>query len=195
VPDAWLSADVREQVPGGLERYQRRTSRMAAQAGAVVRELAGRAGARALSALAMRICRHTAVHILLRLPLPPPRVPRVLGVDDFALRKRHRDATILIDAETRERIDVLPGRGADALEGWLREHPGAEVVCRDGSGAYAEAIRRALPDAVQAGDRWHIWHNLAEAVRTEVAAHSACWARACTASELNAGSVTCGLAG
>jgi transposase len=168
----------REQVPGVLERYQRRTSRLAAQAGVVARELAGRAGARALSALAMRVSRHTALRILLRLPVPPPRVPRVLGVDDFALRKRHRYATILIDAETRERIDVLPSRHADVLEDWLREHPGAEVVCRDGSGAYAEAIRRALPDAVQVGDRWHIWHNLAEAVRKEVAAHSACWAKA-----------------
>jgi hypothetical protein len=161
-----------------LERYQRRTSRLAAQAGAVARELAGRAGARALSALAMSVSRHTALRILLRLPLPPRGVPRVLGVDDFALRKRRRYATILIDAESRERIDVLPSRTADALEDWLREHPGVEVVCRDGSGAYAEAIRRVLPDAVQVGDRWHLWHNLAEAVRKEVAAHSVCWARA-----------------
>src|SRR5262245_43498716 len=37
-----------------------------------------------------------------------------------------------------------------------------------------EAIRRALPDPVKVGDRWHIWHNLAEALRKEVAAHSAC---------------------
>jgi transposase len=33
----------REQVSGVLERYQRRTARLAAQIGAVVRELAGRA--------------------------------------------------------------------------------------------------------------------------------------------------------
>jgi hypothetical protein len=31
---------------------------------------------------------------------------------------------------------------------WLREHPGIEVVCRDGSAAYAEAIRQAAPTAV-----------------------------------------------
>ena len=41
-----------------------------------------------------------------------------------------------------------------------------------------EAVRRALPSAVQVSDRWHLWHGLAEAVRKEVAAHSACWAKA-----------------
>jgi transposase IS204/IS1001/IS1096/IS1165 family protein len=45
----------REQVPGVMERYQRRTSRLTAHIGAVVRELAGRAGCRVLSALAVEI--------------------------------------------------------------------------------------------------------------------------------------------
>lgn len=106
----------------------------------------------------------------LRIPLPTGRVPRVIGVDDFALRRRHRYAAVVIDAETHERIDVLPDRTADTLEAWLRKHPGVEIVCRDGSATYAEAIRRALPDAVQVGDRWHLWHNLCEAVLSETKA-------------------------
>jgi transposase len=167
----------REQVPGVLERYQRRISRLTAQVSAVARELAGRASARLLPALGIGATRHTALRVLMRIPLPEAAVPRVLGIDDFALRRGLVYATVLIDAETGRRVDVVPGRTTDAAEGWLREHPGVEVLCRDGSGAYGEAARRALPSAVQVSDRWHLWHLLGEAARKEVLAHSACWAK------------------
>jgi transposase len=167
----------REQVSGVLERYQRRMSRLTAQVSAAARELAGRASARLLPALGIQASRDTALRALLRIPLPPLRVPRVLGIDDFALRRGLVYATVLIDAETGRRVDVVPGRTTDAAGAWLRDHPGAEVLCRDGSGAYAEAARRALPSAVQVSDRWHLWHLLGEAARKEVLAHSACWAK------------------
>jgi transposase len=166
----------REQVSGLLERYQRRISRLTAQVSAVARELAGRAAARLLPVLGIGVSRHTALRVLLAVRLPGLDVPRVLGIDDFALRRGLVYATILIDAETGRRVDVLEGRTADVVEGWLREHPGVEVVTRDGSGAYGEAVRSALPDAVQCGDRWHLWHLLGDAAAEEVAAHSACWA-------------------
>jgi transposase len=168
----------REQVPGVLDRYQRRTTRLAGQAGEAARRLAGRAGAGLLAALGVPLSRHTTLRLLLQHPLPEVSVPRVLGVDDFALRRGQACATILTGAQTGQRAGVLPGRKAEVLEAWLRSHPGVQVVCRDGSGAYGEAVRRALPDAVQAGDRWHLWHSLAEAVLKEVAAHSSCWAAA-----------------
>jgi len=167
----------REQVPGVLERYQRRISRLTDQVSAVARELAGRASARLLPALGIGGSRHTALRVLLGIPLPALAVPRVLGIDDFALRRGLVYATVLIDAETGRRVDVVPGRTTDAAEAWLRDHPGVEIVCRDGSGAYGEAARRALPEAVQVSDRWHLWHLLAEAARKEVLAHSACWAK------------------
>lgn len=168
----------REQVPGVVERYQRRTVRLGEQVRSVVRELAGRASARLLPALGIAVGRDTAVRMLLGIPLPDRGVPRVLGIDDFALRRGNDYATVLIDADTGARIDVLAGRGAEVVAGWLRAHPGVEVVCRDGSTAYAQAVRDALPNAVQVADRWHLWHGLCDAVGREVAAHSACWATA-----------------
>ncbi|MEU0941156.1 ISL3 family transposase, partial [Embleya sp. NPDC005971] len=168
----------REQVPGVVERYQRRTRRLTHQLGYVVEELAGRAGARLSRALTCAISRSTALRLLMRQAPPPLRVPRVLGIDDFALKRRHRYATVIIDAETGERVDVLPDRTTQTLVAWLREHPGAEYVCRDGSASYGEAIRQALPDAVQVSDRWHLWSNLCGKVLAEVRSHAACWATA-----------------
>ncbi|OXR39797.1 hypothetical protein B7C42_08126 [Nocardia cerradoensis] len=166
----------REQVPGLLERYQRRTARLTGQVRAVVRELAGRAAVRVLAALPVRMSRHTAVRVLLRIPLPHRPIPPVVSVDDFALRRRNRYGTAVIDAVTHERIDVLADRKSDTLEAWLHDNPGVEVVVRDGSTTYAEAIRRARPAALQVSDRWHLWHGLARSVREVVAAHGRCWA-------------------
>jgi transposase len=109
----------REQVPGLLDRYQRRTTRLTSQASAVVHRLAGRAGAGLLAVLGMPLSRDTALRLLLRIPLPPAGVPKVLGVD-FALRRGQVYATVLINAETGQRVDVLEGRKADVLEAWLR---------------------------------------------------------------------------
>nr|WP_258037950.1 MULTISPECIES: ISAzo13 family transposase [unclassified Streptomyces] len=128
-----------------MERYQRRTNRLTTQLGSVIRESAGRAGARLSRALACGISRSTALRMLMCQVATPLRVPRVLGIDDFALKGRHRYATVIIDAETGEGIDVLPDRTAQTLTTWPREHPGAQYVCRDGSATYAEAIRQALP--------------------------------------------------
>jgi transposase len=121
--------------------------------------LAGRAGAAVLAGLGVVTSRSTMLRVLMALPIPPAPTPRVLSVDDVALRRGHCYATVVIDAVTHRRVDVLPDRKAATLSQWLREHPGAEIVCRDGSASYAEAIRQGAPDAVQVSDRWHLWHG------------------------------------
>jgi hypothetical protein len=73
----------REQVPGVLERYQRRTARLTRQVKAVVKELAGRAGSRLLAILAVGLSRHTALRTLLRIPLPTGRVPKRNYTSDY----------------------------------------------------------------------------------------------------------------
>ncbi|GHG06657.1 hypothetical protein GCM10017667_42410 [Streptomyces filamentosus] len=97
----------REQVPGLLERHQRGTTRLTGQLSELVKELCGRASARLTRSLAMPVPYASALQLPRRVPMPVVRIPRVIGVDDFALRRRHSYATIIINAETSQRIEVL----------------------------------------------------------------------------------------
>jgi len=49
---------------------------------------------------------------------------------------------------------------------WLAQHPTISVVCRDRSDLYASGIRQGAPDAVQVVDRFHLVHNLRQAVES-----------------------------
>ncbi|MDH6625414.1 transposase [Streptomyces sp. LBL] len=141
--DCWRQT-FREQIPGLLERHQRRTVRLAWQISQVARELCGRAAARLARLLAVPMSRSTALR---GLPLPQQVIPWVIGVDDFALR-RPRYATSITDTETGRRVAVLPDRERATLESWLNNRSVRSDHARNAAGApvaAAEAQHTAVP--------------------------------------------------
>jgi transposase len=80
----------------------------------------------------------------------------------------------MVDMDTHQVVDVLDDRSSDSFAAWLQAHPGVEVICRDRGGCYAEGAASGAPDAIQVADRWHLLHNLSDAVDKAVTTHRRC---------------------
>jgi transposase len=161
-----------ERLPTIAAPWARRTLRLAQRLVALGVALGGTAGVRLGHAWDLAVSRNTLLRGLRRQSTPSFPTPTVLGVDDFALRKRHTYGTILVDLERRQPVALLPDRTAATFAQWLQEHPGVAVIARDRSTAYAEGARQGASEAIQVADRFHLLQNLREALDQVFITHS-----------------------
>lgn len=162
-----------ERLPAVVAPYARRTRRLTEIVRLLAFALGGELGARIVERLGMATSPATLLRLIRRTAVVAAPTPRVLGVDDWAKRKRHTYGTILVDLEQHRLVDLLPDRTAATLASWLQDRPGVEIVSRDRSGAYAEGVARGAPDAVQVADRFHLAKNLGETVAQVLERHRA----------------------
>jgi transposase len=154
-----------------LGRHQHRTAGCQALLTAVAQAVGGEAGTRLARQFGVPVSADTLLRLLHRLPELTTTSVRVLGVDDFALKRRHTYGTLLVDLETHRPIDLLEGREATVLSQWLQAHPGVEIVVRDRAEAYAEGARVGAPQAQQIADRFHLLKNATEALNEVLKGH------------------------
>lgn len=154
-----------ERLPELAPKSARRTARLAHIQTLIGLALGGEAGARLVNQLQIPTSPDTLLRLTRQVQTCEVSTPRVLGIDDWAWKKGRAYGTILVDLERRCVVDLLPDRTAETLAGWLKQHPGVEIISRDRAGAYADGATQGAPDAVQVADRWHLLSNMRETVQ------------------------------
>ena len=160
-----------ERLEGFARSYRRQTERLDTCLQLLAQSLGGNAGAR----LAERLSLPTSATFLLRRlrqsAIPPVACRRVIGIDDWAYKKGQSYGTIVVDLERHRVIDLLPDRTTDTVAAWLKSQPTIEIVSRDRANAYSDAAPQGAPQAQQVADRWHLLHNLTEAMQQVIERH------------------------
>ena len=129
----------------------------------------GQAGADIGSEQGMSGSRDTILRLVRRHQLPDPPPSPIVGIDDWAWKRRQRYGTLICDLESRQPIDLLADRSVERVSAWFQAHPHVKIVSRDGSSEYASAITKGAPHARQVSDRWHLVKNLATCVSVQLA--------------------------
>jgi transposase len=86
-------------------------------------------------------------------------VPEAIGIDEFAVLRRHQYHTVVTDLNGRCTHEILEGRSKQTIHDFLQtvQNPGrVKIVVTDMWDAYRQAIRSCLPHALHIVDKFHV---------------------------------------
>ncbi|HEY8611660.1 MAG TPA: ISL3 family transposase [Roseomonas sp.] len=144
--------------------WRRRTIRLDGLVEALGVALGGRPGAALAQRLMLPVGKDTLLRAVRRRWVPGAMAPAVIGIDEWAWRRRQRYGTLICDLERRRVLDLLPDREPTTVRAWLASHPDIAVIARDRAGGFAGAAAAAAPGAIQVADRWHLMENASAAL-------------------------------
>lgn len=159
-----------ERLPGLVCPYGRMTGRLIALVQSLGLVAGGQMGTRQADRTGIATSPSTLLRHLMQLPTPATQAVRVVGLDDFAWKKRHRYGTIVVDLVRRKIIDVLADRESATVAAWLQAHPEVDIRSRDRGKDFAKAAALGAPQAQQVVDRFHLVKNVSEVIR-EILGH------------------------
>jgi len=146
-----------------LAPWARRTARLDHLVHHLGLALGGRPAAALAKRLLLPVSNDTLLRVVRRKGTPAFSPPSVVGIDDWAWRRNCRYGTIICDLERRRTIALLPDREPATAQDWLSAQPQITLLARDRGGGYALAGAKALPNATQVADRWHLMANASQA--------------------------------
>lgn len=91
-----------------------------------------------------------------------------IAIDDFALLKRKKYGTVIIDQETGQYVQFIESRKKEDVKETLKEYKNLKLVTRDRATAYGNAISEVNPDVIQIADFFHFLANLTDKAITHI---------------------------
>lgn len=129
-----------EELNGFTGKYRRMTSRCEDLVASIALNTSCEAASDICKHMGITVSGDTAIRILLRKAETDPKCGEIIGVDDWAFKKRERYGTIVCDAGTGKPVALLDGRDGVELKKWLEQNKHIKVVNRDRASSYAKAI-------------------------------------------------------